>query len=83
MKLPRDLSASDLIKALARYGYTVTRQRGSHIRLTAQTDGEHHITIPNHDPLRLGTLSSILSDVAAQRGVDRATVVNELFGATP
>jgi predicted RNA binding protein YcfA (HicA-like mRNA interferase family) len=81
VKLPRDLSASDLIKALTRYGYTVTRQRGSHIRLTTQVGGEHHVTIPNHDPLRVGTLGSILSDVAAHRGVDRAIVVNELFGS--
>ncbi len=44
MKLPRDISGTELAKALGRYGYTVTRQTGSHLRLTTQTDGEHHIT---------------------------------------
>ncbi|MDJ0658694.1 MAG: type II toxin-antitoxin system HicA family toxin [Crocosphaera sp.] len=34
MKLPRDLSSDDLIKALSKLGYGVTRQTGSHIRLT-------------------------------------------------
>ena len=30
-------------------GYEVTRQTGSHLRLTTEVNGEHHITIPNHD----------------------------------
>ena len=34
MKLPRDLDSADLVKALARLGYRVTRQTGSHLRLT-------------------------------------------------
>lgn len=46
MKLPRDLSSDELVKALARLGYEVNRQAGSHIRLTTQRDGEHHVTIP-------------------------------------
>lgn len=32
MKLPRDLTGSDLSKALGRLGYRVTRQTGSHIK---------------------------------------------------
>ena len=50
MKLPRDLSGADLVKALARFGYPVTRQTGNHIRLTTDTPAPHHITIPAHDP---------------------------------
>jgi predicted RNA binding protein YcfA (HicA-like mRNA interferase family) len=47
MKLPRDLSAADLEKALRRaFGYQFARQVGSHRRLTTQTGGEHHLTIP-------------------------------------
>ncbi len=46
MKLPRDVSASDLIKFLRNLGHSVTRQSGSYIRLTSQLRGEHHITIP-------------------------------------
>lgn len=72
MKTPRNLSSQDLIKILAKHGYQVTRQKGSHIRLTETSDkGEHHITVPNHDPLKLGTLSSILNDVATHLGIDK------------
>lgn len=53
MKLPRDLSAEDLVQKLKHLGYRVTRQTGSHIRLTSTQQGEHHITIPNHTPLRV------------------------------
>ena len=70
MKLPRDLAAADLEKALRRvYGYQFTRQSGSHRRLTTQTGGEHHLTIPAHDPLKLGTLRAILSEVAAHHNL--------------
>lgn len=60
MKLPRDLSSDDLIKRLSVLGYETTRQTGSHIRLTTQQKGEHHLTIPTHNPLKIGTLNSIL-----------------------
>lgn len=81
MRLPRDLSAGDLIKALRFLGYETTRQSGSHIRLTTQQGGEHHLTIPNHDPLRVGTLSGILTDVAEHVGLSREEVVDRLFGS--
>ena len=53
MKLPRDLSGTALAKALGRIGYRVSRQTGSHIRLTADMPTQHHVTIPAHDPLKL------------------------------
>lgn len=81
MRLPRDLSGWALARALERYGYTVTRQTGSHLRLTTQQGGEHHVTIPAHEHLRVGTLSAILTAVAAHLGRDRTEVVQELFGA--
>ncbi|MGC8780744.1 MAG: type II toxin-antitoxin system HicA family toxin [Anaerolineae bacterium] len=71
MRLPRDMSAQALIALLERYGYRVTRQTGSHIRLTTMRGGEHHVTIPNHDPLRIGTLNAVLRDVAEHLGVTR------------
>ena len=64
MRLPRQWSGADLSKALAVLGYEKTRQTGSHIRLTTQLRGEHHVTVPNHKPIPLGTLRSILKDVA-------------------
>ncbi len=63
MKVPRNLSSNDLIQLLAQFGYENTRQTGSHIRLTTQENGQHHITIPAHDPLKIGTLNAILSSV--------------------
>jgi len=66
MKLPRDLSSTDLEKALRRvFGYECTRQNGSHRRLTTQSGGEHHLTVPVHDPIKLGTLRTILGEIAA------------------
>ena len=79
MKLPRDLSGEDLVKALAIFGYTVDRQTGSHIRLTTQLQGEHHITIPAHDPLKVGTLNAILRDVAEHFSLTRDELLGKLF----
>lgn len=80
MRLPRDLSGRDLIRRLKRFGYEPTRQVGSHVRLQSTWRGQlHSITIPDHDNLRIGTLSSILSDVADYLGLDRAKFAEELF----
>jgi len=80
MKIPRDLSADELIKKLEILGYFSTRQVGSHIRLTTLQNGEHHITIPNHDPLKIGTLSAILQDVSKHFGSSKADIILQLFG---
>lgn len=80
MKLPRDLSGQDLARALRTFGYEVTRQTGSHLRLTTQVRGEHHITIPAHPALRVGTLASILAEVAAHFETTRDEVVEQMFG---
>ena len=53
---------------------------GSHIPLTADAPKQHHITIPNHDPIRLGTLSNIVADVAAHLGLPRDEALERLFG---
>ena len=79
MKLPRDLNGRELAKVLRKLGYEVSRQSGSHIRLTTRQHGEHHLTIPDHRPLRVGTLAAILSDVAAHAGQDRDELVRQLF----
>ena len=79
MRLPRDVSGADLAKRLAVFGYSVTRQTGSHIRLTTLSNGEHHVTIPAHSPLRIGTLSSIIADVAAHVGKTKDEAASVLF----
>ena len=79
MRLPRDLSGDQLAVLLRRYGYEVTRQTGSHMRLTTTQEGEHHVTIPRHGSLRVGTLSGILSDVAEHLGIPKPALVETLF----
>jgi predicted RNA binding protein YcfA (HicA-like mRNA interferase family) len=59
MRLPRDLTGAQLVRALDKLGYVPTRQTGSHVRLTCQLPAQHHVTIPLHDPLRIGTLAKI------------------------
>ena len=81
MKLPRDLAGEKLSSSLRRYGYQVSRQTGSHLRLTSFTKGtQHHVTIPAHKELRLGTLHSILSDIASYLEIELETLIEELFG---
>jgi len=81
VKLPRDLSGEALARLLKSFGYEIVRQSGSHMRLTTQEDGEHHITIPRHDALRIGTLAGILTDVAEHAGISRDDVAIRLFGS--
>ncbi|TAK65034.1 type II toxin-antitoxin system HicA family toxin [Methylobacter sp.] len=79
MKLPRDITGTGLAKALAELGYHVTRQTGSHIRLTTFENGEHHITIPAHNPLKIGTLVAILTDIEAHFKLTRHELLKCLF----
>ena len=80
MKLPRDVSGDRLAKALRVLGYEITRQTGSHFRLTTNKLGEHHVTIPRHDPIRIGTFAGILDDVADHFELSREDLVRKLFG---
>ena len=80
MRLPRDLSGEELAVLLGRYGYEVTRQTGSHMRLTTTQGGEHYITIPRHESLRVGTLNAILRDIAEHLDIPRQTLLTTLFG---
>jgi predicted RNA binding protein YcfA (HicA-like mRNA interferase family) len=77
VKIPRDINASDLIRALRALGYERTRQDGYHIRLTTTVGGTHHLTVPNHRPLKTGTLlGGVLKPVAAHHKL----TVEELRG---
>lgn len=79
MRLPRDVSGDDLIRALGRRGYRVTRQVGSHVRLSVNTDrGEHHVSVPRHDRLRVGTLAAVVGEVAAWLEIDRDDLIADL-----
>lgn len=50
------------------------------MRLTTGERGEHHVTVPRHDPLRVGTLGGILGEVAAHFGASRDDIIERLFG---
>ena len=79
MKLPRDVSGPELAKLLRALGYEITRQTGSHFRLVTRQHGEHHLTIPKHSPLKIGTLSGILRDIAEHLGITRDDLLRRLF----
>ena len=80
MRLPRNVSGNDLIKKLKQYGYRVTRQTGSHVRLTRSTeDKEFHLTIPKHNPLRAGTLNNILKDLSLHLKLEKDKLIETLF----
>ncbi len=80
MRLPRDLTGAQLVRALGKLGYMPTRQTGSHVRLTCESPKQHHITVPLHDPLRIGTLAVILSAVAESRGITRDELQLKILG---
>ena len=49
------------------------------MRLTTQQHGEHHVTIPDHTPLRIGTFNSIVIAVADHFGLTRDELLEQLF----
>lgn len=71
MKLPRDVSGDELVKGLQRVGYQVTRQKADHVYMTTQTRGEHHVSVPLHKPVKIGTFATIVTSVAAHLRIDR------------
>jgi len=78
-KIPRDITGNELSKIIGQFGYQITRQTGSHIRLTTEENGIHHVTVPNHKPLRIGTLSNILSDIADHFQIPKKELIEKLF----
>jgi predicted RNA binding protein YcfA (HicA-like mRNA interferase family) len=79
MKIPRDLSGADLIKLLCKhYGYRRVHQVGSHVILETEQPSHHRISIPDHNPLRIGTLNAILRAVATVQGVEKDKILAHL-----
>ena len=78
MKLPRGVTAERVIRALERLGYNVIRQKGSHIRLRNDGPPAHSITVPWHNPLKTGTLTSIVSEVARAQSVSVDSIIEML-----
>jgi predicted RNA binding protein YcfA (HicA-like mRNA interferase family) len=78
MKLPRDVDADELIKALRVLGYSATRQTGSHIRVATQVNGQHHEVVPRHRPIKSGTLRGILGTVAEHHRMSLTALIDLL-----
>jgi predicted RNA binding protein YcfA (HicA-like mRNA interferase family) len=81
LKILRDVSGEELVRSLHRFGYEVTRQSGSHICVTSKYKGpQHHVTVPAHRQLKVGTLAEILGDVASYLDLTREQLTQQLFG---
>ena len=78
MKLPRDVTGEELLRGLRRVGYVFERQAGSHMILRSESPRMHSVTVPNHKPLKVGTLSSILHEIALQRSMSVETLLGEM-----
>jgi len=80
VRLPRDLSGDELIRALCRdWDYELVHQEGSHAVLQTQTPAHHRIAVPRRRNLRVGTLASILRSVALHKGVNRDRVIESVI----
>jgi predicted RNA binding protein YcfA (HicA-like mRNA interferase family) len=81
LRIPRDLSADQLINLLIKkLDFAVTRQVGSYIRLcTNYTGEEYRITIPNHSFIKIGTLNAILNEIANYLGINKDELIKKLF----
>jgi hypothetical protein len=76
MKIPRDISGANLASALCRrWNYTKVHQEGSHIILETSEPIHQRISNPDHHPLRVGTLISILRRVAQHKGIPRDEIL--------
>ncbi|GLU55728.1 type II toxin-antitoxin system HicA family toxin [Dyadobacter frigoris] len=77
--IPKNLTGQDLIKRLAQFGYVAVRQNGSHIRIRTNRNGAHSETIPNHKPLREGTVNKILKSIADHLEISKLYLEKLLF----
>jgi predicted RNA binding protein YcfA (HicA-like mRNA interferase family) len=79
MKIPRDSSGAQLVKVLCRdWNYRIVHQGGSHIILQTDTPTHQRLSVPNHNPLRVGTLNGIVRAVSAHKGVERQRLLDTL-----
>jgi len=79
MKLPRDVSGRQLAAALVRnWGYRQVNQIDSHIILQTDVPAHHRLSVPDHDSLRIGTLTGILRAVAQAKRVSRQDIIASL-----
>jgi predicted RNA binding protein YcfA (HicA-like mRNA interferase family) len=58
--------------------YKNVHQVGSHIILQTETPKHHRLAIPDHKPLRIGTLNAILRQVATAKGTTREAILADI-----
>ena len=80
MRIPRNISGKELIKSLEKIGYENYSSKRKSYSKTSKFPEEHHLTIPNHEPIKIGTLSSIPGEIAKYRNLKKEDLVNQLFG---
>ena len=79
MKLPRDLSGTELIRLLCReFEYRQVNQEGSHVILHTASPRAHRLSVPAHSPLRIGTLNAILRALAEVKGIAKEDILAKL-----
>lgn len=75
----REISTRELIHGLAKKGYTIARQKGSHLQLTTSRNGDHRITVRQQEPLAIATVTALLDDVARHFRITPAELLKEIF----
>jgi predicted RNA binding protein YcfA (HicA-like mRNA interferase family) len=78
MKLPRGVSGERLIRRLEALGSAVIRQKGSHVRLFRQGPPSHSISVPRHDPIKVGTFHAILVEISRARSISIEEILDLL-----
>lgn len=66
------------LKSSADWDYVQLKHEGSHIIVQTETPSRQRIPVPDHNPLRLGTLNSILRFVSRHKGVDREDLLSDI-----
>ncbi len=79
MRWPREISGKERINFVSKIRISLPAPNGSHLRLVTLLQGEHHVTVPNHNSIKIGTLQGIISDVAVHFNKTKEEIANELF----
>jgi predicted RNA binding protein YcfA (HicA-like mRNA interferase family) len=75
-KIPRNLDSNDFIKLLKYLNYNFVHQRGSHIKFSKTiNDSKFSISLPNHKPLKVGTLSAIINQICIQNNMQKDEII--------
>jgi predicted RNA binding protein YcfA (HicA-like mRNA interferase family) len=62
--------------ALQTSRYRRVNQEGSHVILETDSPRHHRLAVPDHNPLRIGTLNAILRAVAEVKGLQKEDILN-------